>query len=139
MRAKLFGLELNKKAVIAGLILFTVGIISSCLKINNDIFWKLYATIQAQLGSNYQNNEINKKIKDNEKLLGFFITAEVDKAINNYNQQAGNEEKVRLPKPIYSEKPVDTSVCYTDDCKTLGGEMRLCAPWVENCPKNDGI
>ena len=139
MKLNIFGFEINKKAVIAGLILFTVGIISSCLKINNDIFWRLYSQIQSQLGNNYQNNEINRKFKNNEKLLGFFITAEVDKALNKYNQQAGNEEKVSLPKPIYSEKPVDTSVCYTEDCKTLGGEMRLCAPWVEGCPKNNGI
>ena len=139
MKLNIFGFEINKKAVIAGLILFTVGIISSCLKINNDIFWRVYSQIQSQLGNNYQNNEINRKFKNNEKLLGFFITAEVDKALTNYNQQAGNEGKVSLPKPIYSEKPVDTSVCYTEDCKTLGGEMRLCAPWVEDCPKNNGI
>ena len=139
MKTKLFGFELNKKAVIAGLILFTVGIISSCLKVNNDVFWRLYAVIQGQLGSSYQNNEINKKFKNDEKLLKFFITAEVDKALNDYNQQPENQERVKLPKPIYSEKPADTTVCYTDACKSLGGEMRLCAPWVEDCPKNNGI
>ena len=139
MKTKLFGFELNKKAVIAGLILFTVGIISSCLKVNNDVFWRLYAVIQGQLGSSYQNNEINKKFKNDEKLLKFFITAEVDKALNEYNQQPENQERVKLPKPIYSEKPADTTVCYTDACKSLGGEMRLCAPWVEDCPKNNGI
>ena len=139
MKTKLFGFELNKKAVIAGLILFTVGIISSCLKVNNDVFWRLYAVIQGQLGSSYQNNEINKKFKNDEKLLKFFITAEVDKALNDYNQQPENQERVKLPKPIYSEKPADTTVCYTDACKSLGGEMRLCAPWAEDCPKNNGI
>ena len=139
MKTKLFGFELNKKAVIAGLILFTVGIISSCLKVNNDVFWRLYAVIQGQLGSSYQNNEINKKFKNDEKLLKFFITAEVDKALNEYNQQPENQERVKLPKPIYSEKPADTTVCYTDACKSLGGEMRLCAPWVDDCPKNNGI
>lgn len=139
MKLNLFGFELNKKAVIAGLILFTVGIISSCLKINNDVFWKVYAQIQAQLKGNYSNSEINKKFKDNEKLLDFFITAEVDKALNNYNQQTENQGQAYLPKPIYSEKPVDVAVCYTDACRSLGGEMRLCAPWVADCPKNNGI
>jgi hypothetical protein len=139
VKTKLFGFELNKKAVIAGLILFTVGIISSCLKVDNDVFWRLYAIIQGQLGSSYQNNELNKKFKNDEKLLKFFITAEVDKALNTYNQQPGNQEQIKLPKPIYSEKLVDTAVCYTEACKSLGGEMRLCAPWVEDCPKNNGI
>jgi len=27
-------------------------------------------------------------------------------------------------------------VCYTDECKALGGEIRLCAPWVDNCPSD---
>ena len=139
MKLSLFGFQLNKKAVIAGLILFAVSIISSRLKINDDTFWKLYAIIQRQIGSNYQNNEINKKFKNDEKLLKFFITAEVDKALNDYNQQPGNQERVELPKPIYSEKPVDTTMCYTDACKSLGGELRLCALWVEDCPKNNGI
>ena len=138
MKLSLFGLQLNKKAVIAGLILFAVGLISSHLKINDDTFWKLYAIIQRQLGSNQQNNELNKKFKNDEKLLKFFITAEVDKALNDYNQQPGNQEQVKLPKPIYSEKLVDTAVCYTEACKSLGGELRLCATWVEDCPKNNG-
>lgn len=139
MKLSLFGFELNKKAVIAGLIFFAVGIISSCLKINDDTFWKLYSIIQRQLGNSHQNSELNKKFKNDEKLLKFFITAEVDKALDNYNQQPGNQERVKLPKPIYSEKPLDTAVCYTEACKSLGGEMRLCAPWVEDCPKNNGI
>ena len=139
MKLSLFGLQLNKKAVIAGLILFAVSIISSHLKISDGTFWKLYAIIQRQLGSNQQNNELNKKFKNDEKLLKFFITAEVDEALNKYNQQPGNQERVELPKPIYSEKLVDTAVCYTEACKSLGGEMRLCAPWVEDCPKNNGI
>jgi hypothetical protein len=139
MKLSLFGLEINKKAAIAGLILFTVGLLSSRLKINDDAFWRLYAILQGQLGNNHRNSEINKKFKNNEKLLKFFIAAEVDKSLNSYNQQAGNQEQVRVPGPIYSEKPIDASACYTAECKSLGGEMRLCAPWVEDCPKNSGI
>ena len=139
MKLSLFGFEINKKAAIAGLILFTVGLIFSCLRIDNEDFWRLYAILQTQLGNNHRNSEINKKFKNNEKLLKFFIAAEVNKSLNNYNQQAGNQERVRLPGPLYSEKPPDASTCYTPECKSLGGEMRLCAPWVEDCPKNSGI
>jgi hypothetical protein len=139
MKLSLFGFEINKKAVIAGLILFTVGIISTRLRINDDVFWRLYAIFQGQLGNNHRNSEINKKFKNDEKLLKFFITAEVDKSLNSYNQQAENQEQVRLPAPIYSEKPLDANTCYTAECRSLGGEMRLCAPWVEDCHKNIGI
>ena len=48
------------------------------------------------------------------------------------NRKTG-EKPVEIPAPIFSEKPVDESVCYTEECKSLGGEMRLCAPWVSGC------
>jgi hypothetical protein len=60
----------------------------------------------------------------------------VDKAIRDYERLTGDDGTVKLPSPRYSEKPVDTSVCYTDECRALGGEMRLCAPWVDNCPSS---
>ena len=68
---------------------------------------------------------------DNEKLKRR-IGRDVDRAIDDYWKQSG-EKPVEVPAPIFSEKPVDESVCYTEECKSLGGEMRLCAPWVDNC------
>lgn len=59
----------------------------------------------------------------------------VGDAIEKYKKETGWKPVEILP-PRYSEKPVDTTVCYTDDCKSLGGEMRLCAPWLDTCPKD---
>ena len=56
----------------------------------------------------------------------------VDAALEEYEKQTGGKV-VKIPAPIYSEKPIDTSVCFTDECKSLGGEMRLCSPWVDGC------
>jgi len=39
----------------------------------------------------------------------------------------------RVPLPRLIEKALDTSKCYTEECKKLGGEMRLCSPWVDGC------
>ena len=58
----------------------------------------------------------------------------VGDAIEKYKKETG-WKPVEIIPPRYSEKPIDTTVCYTDDCKSLGGEMRLCAPWLDTCPK----
>ena len=137
MKLNLFGI--NKNSVIAVLIACAISLLSLYLKVNKDSLWKLYIQLQEQLNPKYHNEELDKKFRGDEKLLNFLVTTTVDKALDNYNQQIGYDGKVRLSKPTYTEKPVDTSVCYTDDCKSLGGEMRLCAPWVADCPKNNGI
>jgi hypothetical protein len=137
MKPTLFGI--NKNSVIAVLIACAIGLLSLYLKVNKDSLWKLYIQLQEQLNPKYHNEELDKKFRGDEKLLNFLVTTTVDKALDNYNQQIRYDGKVRLPNPIYTEKPVDTSVCYTDDCKSLGGEMRMCAPWAKDCPKNNGI
>jgi len=137
LKLNLFGI--NKSSVIAVLIACAIGLLSLYLKVNKDSLWKLYMQLQEQLNPKYRNEELDKKFRGDEKLLNFLVTTTVDKALDNYNQQIGYDGKVRLPEPTYTEKPVDTLVCYTDDCKSLGGEMRLCAPWVADCPKNNGI
>jgi hypothetical protein len=137
LKLNLFGI--NKNSVIAVLIACAISLLSLYLKVNKDSLWKLYIQLQEQLNPKYHNEELDKKFRGDEKLLNFLVTTTVDKALDNYNQQIGYDGKVRLSKPTYTEKPVDTSVCYTDDCKSLGGEMRLCAPWVADCPKNNGI
>jgi hypothetical protein len=51
----------------------------------------------------------------------------------------GDTGEVRIPLPRLIEAPLDTSKCYTEECRKLGGEMRLCAPFVEgldDCKKD---
>jgi hypothetical protein len=60
--------------------------------------------------------EVDRAIRD--------VIPEYDRIISDYD---------RKYQPKYIEKPVDDSVCYTEECKLLGGEMRLCAPWVDDC------
>jgi hypothetical protein len=131
MRIKFFGI--NKSSVIAGLLIVAVGMLATYLKIENEHLWKLYMLVQQKFGDNYRNRELDEKFRNNEKLLNFIVTTEIDSALKKYNQLPGNESQVKLPKPIYSEKPVNLAICYTEECKALGGEMRLCAPWVKDC------
>jgi len=50
----------------------------------------------------------------------------VDKAIRDYEGLTGDTGEVKIPSPRFIEEPGDSP---------LGGPMRLCAPWVDNCPK----
>jgi hypothetical protein len=131
VRIKFFGID--KSSVIAGLLIVVVGMLATYLKIENEHLWKLYMLVQQKFGDNYRNRELDEKFRNNKKLLDFIVTTEVDNALEKYNQVPENKSQTKLPKPIYSEKFVDVAVCYTEECKALGGEIRLCAPWVKDC------
>jgi hypothetical protein len=117
--------------VIISIIAIIISALSSQFKIDERQLWKIYTALIERLGLQPQLPDI----KDNEKKLDAEIELEVDQAIRQYERLTGDDGYVRIPSPRYSEKPVDTSVCYTDECKSLGGEMRICALWVDNCPK----
>ena len=50
----------------------------------------------------------------------------VDKAIREYEDLTGDIGEVTIREPRFIEEPGDSP---------LGGPMRLCAPWVDDCPK----
>ena len=57
------------------------------------------------------------------------VTRDVDAAIEKYLTE--NPEDPIIPRPKLVERPPDGSEAQ----KLLGGEMRLCSPWVDDCPK----
>lgn len=120
-----------KSAFIATIIIFLISFLSGLLEIGEKELWKLYISIIQHFGL----NEKLPEIKDSEKKLESKIELEVDRSIKEYQDLTKGTEPPIIPPPRRSEKPVDTSVCYTDECRALGGEMRICSPWVDNCPK----
>ncbi len=58
----------------------------------------------------------------------------VDKAIREYEDLTGDTGEVTIPKPRFIEEPPDPER-QSGDAGLLGGPMRLCAPWVDDCPK----
>jgi hypothetical protein len=118
---------------IIGITLTTlVASLSTCTGIDEKHLYDLIDEIQRKY---FPNTELNEYIIKDPKLLDNRVKRDVDKAIAEYERLTGDDGRVRIPSPRYSEKPVDETVCYTDECKSLGGEMRICAPWVDNCPK----
>jgi hypothetical protein len=117
-------------AVIGIVLTSLVASLSKCSGIDEKSWYDLIDEIQRKY---FPNTELNEYIIKDPKLLDNRVKRDVDKAIAEYERLTGDDGTVKIPSPRYSEKPVDTDVCYTDECRALGGEMRLCAPWVDNC------
>jgi hypothetical protein len=128
-------MDIKKKTIrfaIIGVTLTTiVATLSQCTGISEKHWTDLIDEIQRKY---FPNTELNEYIIKDPKLLDNRVKRDVDKAIRDYERLTGDDGTVRMPSPRYSETPVDASVCYTDECRSLGGEMRLCAPWLDNCP-----
>ena len=123
-----------KQYAIIGIVLSSIiATLSQCTGISQNNIWDLLDEVQRKYFPGTILNEF--VIKDPEK-LDRRIHRDIDAAIAEYERLTGDDGKVRIPKPRYSEKPLDSSVCYTKECQTLGGEMRICAPWISDCTKN---
>jgi hypothetical protein len=122
------------KFAVIGVVLTTlVGTLSTCTNTNDFHWYDLIDELQRKF---FPQSDLNEYIIKDPKLLDNRIKRDIDKAIAEYERLTGDDGSVKIPSPKYSEKPVDTSVCYTDECRSLGGEMRLCSPWVKDCPSN---
>jgi hypothetical protein len=118
-----------KQYAIIGIVLSSmIAVLSQCSGIKQDSIWDLLDEVQRRYFPQTILNEFI--LKDPEK-LDRRIKRDVDAAIAEYERLTGDDGKVRIPSPRYSEKPPDGSYSQS----VLGGEMRLCAPWVDDCPK----
>jgi hypothetical protein len=110
-----------RSLIIGSVILFIVISLSGWLKIDEKEIWKLYNLFIQQFGL----NRVIPRI-ESEKERDARIELEVDRAIRDvipeYDRIIWEADQKYQPK--YLEKPVDESVCYTDECKSLGGEDR---------------
>lgn len=131
-----FFMNLKEKTIrfaILGIVLTTlVGTLTKCSGIDEKHWYDLIDEIQRKY---FPNTELNEYIIKDPKLLDNRVKRDVDKAIRNVTPEYDRiiEKADQKYKPIYIEKPIDESVCYTEECKSLGGEMRVCAPWVIDC------
>jgi hypothetical protein len=118
-----------KQYAIIGIVLSSmIAVLSQCSGIKQDSIWDLLDEVQRKYFPQTILNDF--VIKDPEK-LDRRIKRDVDAAISEYERLTGDDGKVRIPSPRYLEKPPDGSYAQS----VLGGEMRLCAPWVDDCPK----
>ena len=115
-----------KKIIIVGITLSTIiTTLSYCTGIKEELIWDLVDEVQRKV----PNNILRDIILQDPKKIERRVIRDVDKAIRDYERLTGDDGTVRMLPPRYSELPVDERVCYTRECKSLGGEMRLTAPW----------
>lgn len=109
-----------------------VASLSSCLKIEEKHIWDI---VYEYLQTYQPDSPLIPELQKNPGVVERDVERTVDKAIRDYERLTKDDKYAKVLTPRYSEKPVGTDVCYTDECRALGGEIRLCAPWVDNCPK----
>jgi hypothetical protein len=124
-----FGKKKTSIATIA-VLSFIVASLSSCLKIEEKTVWDI---VYEYLQTYQPDSPLILELQKDPGIVDRDVKRSVDKAIRDYKRLTGDDGTVRIPSPRYSVKPVDTSVCYTDECRSLGGEMRLCSPWTLDC------
>ncbi len=120
----------KKQLIVVSVVLsLLIGGLSQCTGVAENGLWDLLDEIQRKY---FPNSILNELILQDPDKIDRRIKRDVDNAIDDYWQKSGFK-KAEVYKPIYIEKELDESVCYTKDCQALGGEIRLCAPWVEGC------
>ena len=107
-----------------------VATLSQCSGVPSERLWDLLDEVQRTL---FPQTIINDVLLQDPSVIKRRVERDVDKAIREYERLTRDSEPPRVPLPRLIEKDLDTSKCYTEECKSLGGEMRLCAPWKEDC------
>jgi hypothetical protein len=107
-----------------------VATLSQCTGASPERLWDLLDKVQRTL---FPQTIINDVLLQDPGVVDRRVERDVDKAIREYERLTRDSEPPRVPLPRLIERPLDTSKCYTEECKKLGGEMRLCAPWVDDC------
>jgi hypothetical protein len=107
-----------------------VATLSQCTGASQERLWDLLDEVQRVL---FPGTIINDVLLQDPGVVDRRVHRDVDRAIAEYERLTRGTEPPRIPLPRLIEKALDTSKCYTEECKKLGGEMRLCSPWMDGC------
>ena len=129
-----FGKKRDKKQIILVSVVLSaiVATLSHCTRLPQERLWDLLDEVQREF---FPQTIINDVLLQDPGVVDRRVERDVDKAIREYKRLTRDDEMPRIPLPWLIETDIDTSKCYTEECKSLGGEMRLCAPWIETCKK----
>ena len=131
-----FGKSNKKQLIIIGIILSTlIAALSQCSKISENTLWDLFDEIQREFFPQTIINEVI--LKDPDKInrrVERDVTRAIEKVTPEYDRIIQEADKKFQPR--YIEEKNDENLCYTDQCKALAPPMRLCAGWLDDCPKD---
>jgi len=103
-----------------------VATLSQCSGVPSERLWDLLDEVQRSL---FPQTIINDVLLQDPGVVERRVERDVDKAIREYEELTKDSEPPRVPLPRLIEKAPDNSEAQ----RLLGGEMRLCAPWVDDC------
>ena len=119
----------KKQIVLISIVLSgIVATLSQCSGEPQERLWDILDEVQRSL---FPQTIINDVLLQDPGVVERRVERDVDKAIREYEALTRDSEPPRVPLPRLIEKAPDNSEAQ----RLLGGEMRLCAPWVDNCPK----
>ena len=121
----------KKQLIIISVILSgIVATLSQCTGISQNTLWDLLDEAQRTL---FPQTVINDILLQDPGIVERRVERDVDRAIREYEDLTRDSEPPRVPLPRLIEKELDETLCYSEECKKLGGEMRICSPWVDTC------
>ena len=121
----------KKQLIIVSIVLSTlIAALSQCTGVSENGLWDLLDEVQRKYFPQTILNEIF--IQDPNKVERR-VKRDVDRALNEVTPEYDRiiQESNKKYKPKYVEKAPDGS----ESQRLLGGEMRICAVWVDDCPK----
>lgn len=107
-----------------------VALLGECSGVPEERLWNFIDETQRRI---WPQGPVNDTLLKDPGVVERRARRDVDRAIEEYERLAAPIEQPRTPPPVVTEKPPDPSECYTEECRQLGGELRICAPWVEGC------
>jgi len=119
----------TKQIIVLGVVVsFVITALSQCTGTSEDRLWDLLDEITRKYPSVLQ-----ELILRDPKRVERRVKRDVDHALNEVTPEYDRiiQESNKKYKPRYSEKAPDGSEAQ----RLLGGEMRICAVWVDDCPK----
>jgi len=106
-----------------------VATLSQCTGVSSEGLWDLLDEVQRSL---FPGTVINDVLLKDPNIINRRVERDVDKAIREYERLTKDSEPPKVPLPRFIEKAPDGSEAQ----RLLGGEMRICAVWVDDCPKD---
>jgi len=121
----------KKQIILIGIVLSgIVATLSQCTGVSQKTLWDLLDEVQRTL---FPQTIINDVLLKDPAVVESRVKRDVDRAIREYEDLTKDSEPPRVPWPRLIEKAPDEALCYSEECKKLGGEMRICSPWLDTC------
>ena len=120
----------KKQLIILGLVLSSlIAALSQCTGVSENGLWDLLDEIQRKY---FPQTILNELILQDPNQVKRRVERDVTRAIDEVTPEYDRIIQQTIKKPKYVEKAPDGSEAQ----RLLGGEMRICAPWVDDCPKD---